>query len=153
MALLPCARVCALSVTSQSILPLLRQSSCQKKYDDASGSLPLLQTNCRIAPDTEESRWVVANYNWGTSVVVLDSGKPYCTKNFAQSTSDMCAGINNGPGGHCFGCVPNDDWLVQTSFGRYTVQYCDAQILYQCPEITSTTNSPVTTTTTPGLFF
>merc|ERR1719201_2276477 len=54
--------------------------------------LPVPQ-GCRIAPDTAESRFVVGNYNWNTHVVLLDSGKPRCTKNYASSCNGGAGGI------------------------------------------------------------
>ena len=101
----------------QSTLSLLRQNTCHGQNN----FLPVPQ-GCRIAPDTAESRFVVGNYNWNTHVVVLDNGKPRCTKNFASSC--------NGGAGGIYGS--NNVWL-KSSNNRHAVKHCTVQILYQCP--------------------
>ena len=100
------------------------QNPCQRNF------LPLPH-GCRLAPDTAESRAVVGNHNWDTHVVVLSSGKVYCTKNFAQTDGkNTCRGL---PGGPCVDCHPNNGWL-SSSNGEFgiTDNRCGALILYQC---------------------
>ena len=98
------------------------QANCQKNF------LPLPH-GCRVAPDTAESRAVVGNHNWNTNVMVLSSGKVYCTKNFAQH-SHVCRRL---PGGPCVGCSPNNGWLTSSN-GKFgiTDKWCSGLILYQC---------------------
>ena len=106
----------------QSTLPLLRQRSCQghNKF------LPVPQ-GCQIAPDTADSRFVVGNYNWNTLVVLLDSGKPRCTKHWVSSSKGRC---KEGAGGIFDN--PNSVWL-KSSNNRHAVLHCQSQILVQCP--------------------
>ena len=93
---------------------------------------------CSVAPDTTDSRVVVGNYNWNAQVVVLSSGKPYCTKNFA--TDGACA----GHGGLCAGCQLNQGWLLPAN-GKYRSRHCNGQILYQCTDYTGTGDTTITT--------